>query len=87
MARNVACHRQLGGAGRAVSGKRLKAKRFSLAANSRKTVKLKLPATLRRVLTRKHKLTLRLAARVKDPAGQVRTVKKRVTPRLRHGER
>jgi hypothetical protein len=47
-------------------GKRLKAKRFSLAANSRKTLKLKLPATLRRVLKRQHKLTLRLAARVKE---------------------
>lgn len=66
-----------------LSGKRLKAKRFSAAAHAKKTVKLKLPARLRRALGRKHKLRLPLTARVKDPAGQVRTVKKRVTLRLR----
>jgi DNA-binding beta-propeller fold protein YncE len=66
-----------------LSGKRLKVKRFSVAAHAKKTVKLKLPAKLRRALARKHKLKLPLTARVKDPAGQVRTVKKRVTLRLR----
>ena len=66
-----------------LSGKRLKAKRFSAAAHAKKTVKLKLPARLRRALTRKHKLRLPLTARVKDPAGQARTVRKRVTLRLR----
>lgn len=66
-----------------LSGKRLKAKRFSVAAHAKKTVKLKLPARLRRALTRKHKLRLPLTARVKDPAGQIRTVKKRVTLGLR----
>ena len=62
---------------------KLKAKSFKVAANSRKTVKLKLPASLRRVLKRTGKLSLRLTARVKDPAGNARTVKKKVTPRLK----
>jgi Ca2+-binding RTX toxin-like protein len=62
---------------------KLKAKSFKVAANSRKTVKLKLPASLRRVLKRKGKLSLQLTARVKDPAGNSRTVKKKVTPKLK----
>ena len=62
---------------------KLKARSFKVAANSRKTVKLKLPASLRRVLKRTGKLSLRLTARVKDPAGNTRTVKKKITPRLK----
>jgi hypothetical protein len=62
---------------------KLKAKSFKVGANSRKTVKLKLPASLRRVLKRTGKLSLQLTARVKDPAGNSRTVKKKVTPRLK----
>jgi Ca2+-binding RTX toxin-like protein len=62
---------------------KLRAKSFKVAANSRKTVKLKLPASLRRVLKRKGKLSLQLTARVKDPAGNSRTVKKKVTPKLK----
>src|SRR5215210_1351904 len=62
---------------------KLKAKSFKVAANSKKTVKLKLPASLRRVLKRTGKLSLQLTARVKDPAGNRRTVKKKVTPRLK----
>jgi hypothetical protein len=62
---------------------KLKAKSFKVAANSRKTVKLKLPASLRRVLKRTGKLSLRLSARVKDPAGNARTVKKKVTLKLK----
>lgn len=54
-----------------------------VAATSKRTVKLKLPATLRRVLKRTGKLSLVLSARVKDPAGNTRTVKKKVTPRLK----
>jgi Ca2+-binding RTX toxin-like protein len=62
---------------------KLKAKSFSVAANSRRTVKLKLPASLRRVLKRTGKLSLLLTARVKDPVGNTRTVKKKVTPKLK----
>ena len=69
-----------------VSAKRrvkLKRKSFRVAANSRKTVKLKLPATLKRTLRRTGKLSLQLTAKVKDPAGNTRTVKKKITPRLK----
>jgi hypothetical protein len=62
---------------------KLAAKSFSVGAKSRKTVKLKLPRSLRRLLKRSHKLSLGLTARVKDPAGRTRTVKKRVKPRLK----
>jgi len=62
---------------------RLKAKAFSVAANARKTVKLAVPRPLRRLLVRSGKLTLRLNAKVRDPAGNSRTVTKRVTLRLR----
>jgi hypothetical protein len=66
---------------------KLTAKSFSVAANSRKTVKLKLPASLRRVLKRTGKLSLLLTTRVKDPAGNTRTVKKKVTPKLKRKRR
>ena len=62
---------------------KLSAKTFSVAANARKSVKLKLPKALRRVLRRRGKLSLRLTARVKDPAGNTRTVRKRVSPKLK----
>ena len=62
---------------------KLKTKSFRVAANSRKTVKLKLPATLKRTLKRTGKLSLQLTGRVKDPAGNARTVKKKVTPKLK----
>src|SRR5215211_1537034 len=61
----------------------LKAKSFSLAADAQKTIKLKLPKPLRRLLQREHKLSLRLTAKIKDPAGNTRTVNKRVTPKLK----
>jgi hypothetical protein len=62
---------------------KLAAKSFSVGAGSRKTVKLKLPRALRRLLKRTHRLSLGLTARVKDPAGHTRTVKKRVKPKLK----
>jgi hypothetical protein len=62
---------------------KLKARSFSLAARARKTIKLALPKPLRRLLQREHKLALRLTAKVKDPAGNTRTVNKRVTPKLK----
>lgn len=71
-----------------VSAKRivkLKAKSFSVGANGKKTVKLKLPAALQRELKRRGKLSLRLTVKVKDPAGTTRTVKRKVTPKLKRG--
>jgi hypothetical protein len=62
---------------------RLKAKALSVAAHARKTIKLGLPKALRKLLARKGKLTLRLIAKVRDPAGNTRTVRKRVTLRRR----
>jgi hypothetical protein len=47
------------------------------------TVKLKLPRNLRRLLIRKHRLSLRLSAVVEDPAGNQRSVARTVKPRLK----
>jgi hypothetical protein len=66
---------------------KLKARAFSVGADARKTVKLKLPKALRRLLKTKRKLKLRLAAKVTDPAGNTRTVKKKVTPKLKTKKR
>ena len=66
---------------------KLKAKSFRVGAHSRTIVKLKLPKTLRKLLKRKHKLSLRLTAKVKDPAGHTRTVKKTVKPRVKKKRR
>ena len=62
---------------------KLKSKRFGLAAKARKTVKLKLPAAMKRTLKRTGRLPLRLTVKVKDPANTTRTVKKKVTPKLK----
>ena len=62
---------------------KLKKKSFSVGANARKTVKLKLPSALRRSLKRSGKLSLRLTVRVKDPAGTTRTVRKVIKPKLK----
>ena len=62
---------------------KLKAKAFSVAAGSTRTVKLALPSALRRLLAREHKLTLRLTAKLKDPAGNTRTLRAKVSPRLK----
>jgi DNA-binding beta-propeller fold protein YncE len=69
-----------------VSAKRrvaLKSKRFTVAAHGRKTVRLKLPKSLQALLASRHKLSLVVTAKVKDPAGHSRTVRKRVAPKLR----
>ncbi len=66
---------------------KLKAKSFRVAARGRTTVSTRLPKVLRRLLRRKGKLTLSLNAVVRDPAGNTRTVKKRVTPRLKRKRR
>jgi hypothetical protein len=49
----------------------------------RRTIKLALPKPLRRLLQRQRRLALRLTAKPKDPAGNTRTVTKRVTPKLK----
>jgi DNA-binding beta-propeller fold protein YncE len=64
----------------------LPAKELSVAASSRATVLIALPRRLRRLLTRKHRLKLLLSAAVKDPAGDIRTVTKTVTLRLKRGQ-
>jgi hypothetical protein len=61
---------------------KLRTKAFTVPAKTGKTVKLKLPSALRRSLARRGKLSLRLTGRVKDPAGNLRTVKKSVAPKL-----
>ena len=61
----------------------LRAQSFSVAAKSKKTVALKLPKVLGRLLKREGKLRLRLTAKVRDRAGNTRAVTKRVTPRLK----
>jgi hypothetical protein len=66
---------------------RLKAKAFRVAARASKTIKLGLPKALRKPLARERKLTLRLIAKVRDPAGNTRTVSKRVTLRLKKPRR
>jgi dipeptidyl aminopeptidase/acylaminoacyl peptidase len=62
---------------------KLKARGFAIGARAKKTVKLKLSKPMRRVLRRRHALTLRLSATVKDPAGHLRTVSKTVKPKLK----
>ena len=66
---------------------KLKRKRFQVGARARKTVKLKLSRKLRRVLKRQGKLSLRLTATVRAPAGNSRTVRKTVSPKLQKKRR
>ena len=57
--------------------------RFVVDAKSKKTVSLRLSKAQRRMLKREGKLSLRLTATVKDPAGGTRTVRKTVSLRLK----
>jgi hypothetical protein len=61
---------------------KLPAKSFRVAAGGRKTVALKLPTRLRKLLRRQRKLSLRFTATVRDPAGNRRTATRRITVRL-----
>jgi hypothetical protein len=61
---------------------KLAARSFRIGARGKQTIRLKLPKPLRQVLAQQGKLKLRLTAKVTDPAGKTRTVRKRVTPRL-----
>ena len=65
----------------------LKAKRFTVAGKSRKTVKLKLPAKLRRLLKRTGRLSLRVKVVVTDPSGNRRTVSRVVKLKLKKPKR
>jgi hypothetical protein len=62
---------------------KLKTKSFSVPANGKRKVALRLPSKLRRLLQRKAKLALRFEAVVRDPAGNVRRVSKRLAPKLK----
>lgn len=61
----------------------LRSKSFTVSARAKKTVGLALPKALRKLLTRKHRFSLRLRANLRDPAGNVRTVTKTLTPQLK----
>jgi DNA-binding beta-propeller fold protein YncE len=60
----------------------LTGQRFAVAAAGRTTVRLTLSQRLRRELARKRRLVLRLTLGVRDPAGNRRTVRTQVVPRL-----
>jgi DNA-binding beta-propeller fold protein YncE len=60
----------------------LHAVRFTVAAHARKTLKLRLPLPLQRVLGMQHKLSLTLSVAVTDLLHHRRTVAKAVAPRL-----
>ena len=62
---------------------KLRSVRLALAATSHRTVRLALSKTLRRQLKHARKLAVRLSLKVADPTGNRRTVRKRVSPRLR----
>jgi hypothetical protein len=62
---------------------KLKAKKFAVGAAQSRTVRLKLPPSLRRVLAVQGKLVLRLTAKVTDEAGTKRTVVTKVTVKLK----
>jgi hypothetical protein len=57
-------------------------RRVAIAPKAARTVNLKLPKALRRLLARQGKVTLRLNVRITDPVGNVRTLSRRLTPRL-----
>jgi hypothetical protein len=61
----------------------LKARPFSLAEKASEKVQLELPHKLTQVLKRTGKLPLALSAVVHDPAGNARTVKARISPKLK----
>lgn len=58
---------------------KLKSKRFSIKAKSRKTVVLKLQNSLQMIVAQQGSLKLRLTAKVKSPARKTRTIRKKVS--------
>jgi hypothetical protein len=69
---------------KAAGKRRLRSKPFTVRAHAKMTIGLRLPSALRRLLRHKHRLPLRLAATVKDPAGHARKLTKVVKPILRN---
>jgi hypothetical protein len=63
---------------------KLGTKAFRVAANHRITLRLRMPGALGRLLQRKGRLTVRVRAKLLDPAGHLRTVTKLLSPRLKH---
>ena len=61
---------------------KLRTEAFRVGAHAKKNLALKLPKALRKLLKRKRRLSLRLTATVTDPAGNTRTVRTVVSPRL-----
>jgi hypothetical protein len=62
---------------------KVKGVRVVLAAGGKATVRLKLPAKLRRELKRRGRVAIQLDAAVSDPAGNKRNVRKRVSTKAR----
>jgi predicted ATPase len=61
----------------------LRARTLDVAPAASKAITLRLPATLRGLLRRQGKLSVRLQAKLRDPAGNTRVVTKAVAPRLK----
>jgi DNA-binding beta-propeller fold protein YncE len=61
----------------------IRGKAFVVGAGAKERVVLKLSKPLRRLFKRRRKLSLRLSAKVKDPAGNTRTLRKNVSLRLK----
>lgn len=61
----------------------LKAKAFTVGAGAKKVVRLKLSKRLRGLLVRDGEVALELRAVVRSPAGESRSVKRKVTPKLK----
>jgi hypothetical protein len=78
---------RLSGAGARPPRVALGTRRIGVRALATATARLALPKRVRRQLARTGHLTLRLRARVSDPAGHMRTVTKTVVVRRRRGHR
>lgn len=65
----------------------LRGRSFTVGARSRKTVRLTVPRALRRRLRQRGRMAVRVTASVRDPAGNRRTVTRRMTLRVRKNRR
>ena len=61
----------------------IRSKPFAVRAQAKKRVSLKLPKAVRKQFKRKKKLAVRLTLRLKDPAGNTRTVRKSFVLKLK----
>jgi hypothetical protein len=64
-------------------GQVVRSKSFTVGAHAKKRVKLKLSKPVRRLLKKKHKVSVRLTLKVSDPAGNKRTLSKKVVLRFK----